>query len=138
MNKVLLVGYAGKAPEIRKTASGNEVMNFSVATSSTFLDKNKQKVTSTEWHSITYWNPSDYLKDNLGKGSLLEIEGTLKYQQYLNKQGVNITSAVIEASRVKLLNKPELAKLPENKIGSQFSEQSESADNSIISDDIPF
>lgn len=134
MNKVLLVGYSGKAPEIRKTASGNEVMNFSVATSSTFLDKNKQKVTSTEWHSITYWNPSEYLKDNLRKGSLMEIEGTLKYQQYLHKQGVNITSAVIEASRVKLL-----------KGNSEHGEREESAvpqpssvDNSIISDDIPF
>lgn len=64
MNKVLLVGYSGKAPEIRKTASGNEVMNFSVATSSTFLDKNKQRVTSTEWHNITYWNPSDYFNNH--------------------------------------------------------------------------
>lgn len=134
MNKVLLVGYAGKAPEIRKTASGNEVMNFSVATSTTFFDKNKQKVTNTEWHNITYWNPSDYLKDNLGKGSLLEIEGTLKYQQYLNKQGVNITAAVIEASRVKLL-----------KGNSEHGEREESAvpqpasaNNPIISDDIPF
>lgn len=133
MNKVLLVGYAGKPPEVRKTASGNEVMNFSVATSSTFLDKNKQKVTSTEWHSITYWNPSEYLKDNLGKGSLLEIEGTLKYQQYLNKQGVNITSAVIEASRVKLLkSNSERGEREESAVP-----QPSSADN-IISDDIPF
>ena len=133
MNKVLLVGYAGKAPEIRKTASGNEVMNFSVATSSTFMDKNKQKVTSTEWHSITYWNPSEYLKDNLGKGSLLEIEGTLKYQQYLNKQGVNITSAVIEANRVKLLKSNAERSEREESIVPQPS----SMDN-IISDDIPF
>lgn len=134
MNKVLLVGYSGKAPEIRKTASGNEVMNFSVATSSTFLDKNKQRVTSTEWHNITYWNPSDYLKDNLTKGSLLEIEGALQYQQYLNKQGVNITSAVIVATRLKLLKgNAERGDREESAVP-----QPSIADNSIISDDIPF
>ena len=40
VNKVILVGNLGKDPEVRRLNSGDQVVNFTVATSETWRDKN--------------------------------------------------------------------------------------------------
>ena len=57
VNKVILVGTLGQDPEIRRTASGAAVTNFSMATSERYT-KDGQKVDETEWHNIVAWNKS--------------------------------------------------------------------------------
>jgi single-strand DNA-binding protein len=48
MNSVSLVGNLGKDVEIRKTAGGNSVGEFSLATADGFGDNKK-----TNWHNLT-------------------------------------------------------------------------------------
>ena len=40
LNKVLLIGRLGNDPEVRSTQDGRTVVNFSIATSETWKDKN--------------------------------------------------------------------------------------------------
>ena len=55
VNKVILIGNLGKDPELRRTASGSAVVNFSIATTEKFKGKDGQMWESTEWHNFVCW-----------------------------------------------------------------------------------
>ena len=55
LNKVQLIGRLGRDPDMRYTASGQPVANFSMATDETYTNREGQKVERTEWHRIVVW-----------------------------------------------------------------------------------
>ena len=55
LNKVMLIGRLGKDPELRFTASGVAVANFSLATSEKFKNKAGESEERTEWHNVQVW-----------------------------------------------------------------------------------
>lgn len=56
INKVIIVGHLGNAPEMRTMPNGEQVANISVATSESWTDKNSgEKKTQTEWHRIVFY-----------------------------------------------------------------------------------
>jgi hypothetical protein len=52
LNKVMVIGHLGQDPEIRYTPTGVPVVNFSVATDETFVDKDSNRHERTE----SLWN----------------------------------------------------------------------------------
>ena len=57
VNKVILVGNLGRDPEVRRMASGEPVVNLSVATSETWRDKQSgERKERTEWHRVVIFN----------------------------------------------------------------------------------
>ena len=53
INKVILLGNLGADPEIRYTAGGDAVATVSIATSSSWNDKQSgEKREKTEWHRV--------------------------------------------------------------------------------------
>ena len=57
VNKVILVGRLGKDPEIRFTAEGTAVANFSLATDESFTDRAGDQQRRTQWHRVVVmWN----------------------------------------------------------------------------------
>ncbi|MCZ6621916.1 MAG: single-stranded DNA-binding protein, partial [Deltaproteobacteria bacterium] len=52
VNKVILIGNLGRDPEVRFTANGRAVANFSIATTEKWVDTNGDKQERTEWHNI--------------------------------------------------------------------------------------
>jgi single stranded DNA-binding protein len=76
VNKVILVGNVGKDPEVRYSASGTPVANFSLATNEKFKDRNDQWQERTEWHSIVAWKRlAEIVGEHVAKGSKLYVEG---------------------------------------------------------------
>ena len=60
LNRVILVGRAGKDPEITVVAStSRQLAKFSLATNEGYFDKNSNawKDLPTEWHNIVAWGP---------------------------------------------------------------------------------
>ena len=56
MNRLTIIGYVGKDPDIRSTKDGKRVANFSVATTETWKDKaTGEKKEKTEWHRCVCW-----------------------------------------------------------------------------------
>ena len=56
INKVILLGNLGADPEIRYTAGGDAVATISVATSSSWNDKQSgEKREKTEWHRVVFF-----------------------------------------------------------------------------------
>lgn len=89
LNKVTLIGFVGKDPEIRVVPStSKEVASFTVATSDTWKDKATGEFKSkTEWHNIVVWNEHfvGVVKSSVKKGVRVYIEGELTYRQWQDK-----------------------------------------------------
>ncbi|HXK19952.1 MAG TPA: single-stranded DNA-binding protein [Polyangiaceae bacterium] len=79
LNRVLLLGNLGADPELRVTQGGQSVLKLRLATSETYLDKNRVRQERTEWHSVTVWGKrAEALSRFLAKGSRIFVEGNLR------------------------------------------------------------
>ena len=93
VNKVILVGRAGKDPEARETGKGEAVANISLATNSGYGDNEK-----TDWHRVTFFgNLANTVIDYVKKGQELYVEGRISYSKYTGKDGVEKYSTSIIA-----------------------------------------
>ncbi len=55
LNRVMLLGNLGADPELKMTSGGQAVLKLRLATSETYLDRNKVRQERTEWHSVVVW-----------------------------------------------------------------------------------
>ncbi|MET0963612.1 MAG: single-stranded DNA-binding protein [Noviherbaspirillum sp.] len=90
LNKVTLIGHLGRDPEIRSTAAGDMVAQFTLATTETWKDKaTGEKRESTEWHRIVlYRKLAEIAGQYLKKGALVYVEGRLQTRRYTGKDEV--------------------------------------------------
>ncbi len=88
VNKVILVGYLGQAPELNHTSSGQAITNMRIATSRNWKDKSTgERKTETEWHDITVWGrQAETCASHLAKGRLVYIEGRIRTEKWQDKQ----------------------------------------------------
>lgn len=84
LNKVMLIGRLGRDPEIRYSQQGTAVVNFSIATSEQWTDKNTgDRQERTEWHRIVvFGKQAEICEKYLSKGSQIYIEGRLQTRNY--------------------------------------------------------
>ncbi|QJC34346.1 single-stranded DNA-binding protein [Enterobacteriaceae endosymbiont of Donacia crassipes] len=89
INKVIIVGFLGKNPEIRYMPNGNPVVNIIVATSDNWKDKNTgENKEKTEWHRIVIFGKlAEISNEYLKKGSQVYIEGSLQTRKWKNQNG---------------------------------------------------
>jgi single-strand DNA-binding protein len=89
INKVILVGNLGQDPEIRYTADGRPIANFSVATSESWKDKNSgEKRERTEWHRVVVFGKlAEICGEYLSKGRQVYIEGRLQTRKWQGQDG---------------------------------------------------
>ena len=103
INKVLLIGNLGADPELRFTASGTQVANFSLATSETWQDKSGERQERTEWHRIVLWRGlAEIAGQYLKKGSKVYIEGKLQTRSWDDQKGQKHYSTEVVAHSMQL------------------------------------
>lgn len=106
LNKVTLIGNVGKDPEIRYTQSGDPIANFSLATSEKWTDKSGQKQEKTEWHRVeVFGKTAQIVRDYVTKGKPVYIEGSIRYDEYTDKDGIkrNVTKITVSGFNSRLL-----------------------------------
>ena len=106
VNKVILLGNTGKAPDFKKFDNGGCVATFSLATTKRgFTTKDGRQIPErTEWHNVVLQNglakvANQYVK----KGDKLYIEGELRTRSYDDAQGVKRYITEIVATDMKML-----------------------------------
>ena len=90
VNKVILVGNLGRDPEVRRTQDGTKIVNFSMATSETWRDRQTgDRREKTEWHRVVIFNEhlADVADKYLHKGSKVYIEGALQTRKWTGNDG---------------------------------------------------
>ena len=88
LNAARIIGNLGKNPELKYTASGQPIANFSVATSESWKDKAGAKQQKTTWHNIVIWGKlAEVANQYLTKGSTVYLEGKIDNRSYDDKDG---------------------------------------------------
>ncbi len=97
LNKVMLIGNLGRDPEIRYSQQGLAVVNFSIATSETWTDKNSgDRQEKTEWHRIvSFGKQAEILEKYLSKGSSVYIEGRLQTRNWEKDGQTHYTTEIV-------------------------------------------
>jgi single-strand DNA-binding protein len=107
VNKVILVGNLGRDPEVRRAPSGDAIVNFSVATSESWRDRQSgEKRERTEWHNVVIFNENlaKVAEQYLRKGSKVYLEGALQTRKFTDKNGAErqTTEVVLQKYRGEL------------------------------------
>lgn len=70
--------------------------SFSLATNTSYNNKNGDRITATEWHRcVAFGNKAEVLGQYAKKGSKLAVQGKLHYNRYTDKDGVERLSVDI-------------------------------------------
>ena len=82
INKAILLGNAGRDPEIKTLPSGMRLATFSLATTDR-RSKDEQGNARTEWHNLVAWDRMvDVVENYVTKGKQLYIEGQIRTRKY--------------------------------------------------------
>jgi single-strand DNA-binding protein len=90
LNKVVLLGHLGRAPDIRATQSGKKVAALAVATSESWKDRETgERQEKTEWHRVVVFNEHlvSLAEKYLRKGSRVYLEGQLQTRKWTDTDG---------------------------------------------------
>jgi single-strand DNA-binding protein len=105
-NQVILVGNLGGDPELRYTASGIAVCNFSLATSRKWTSKDNQPQEETQWHRCVAWaKTAEVCNRYLSKGKQVFVQGEIRYETYQAEDGTNRYSTKIHIREMKMLGR---------------------------------
>jgi single-strand DNA-binding protein len=100
MNKVLLTGRLTRDPELRTTAGGKAVAQFSVATHEFAAGKEK-----SEFHTVVAWQRlAETCGRYLGKGQQVAVEGRIQTRTWDDDKGQRHWKTEIVASSVEMLS----------------------------------
>ena len=107
-NRIAIVGYLGREPELRYTPEGTPVCNFSVATTERRKDKTGELQETTTWFQVAvFGRQAENAKEYLNKGSHVWLEGPLALNQWTDREGATRGTLEVRASYIRFLSSGE-------------------------------
>ena len=104
VNKVILLGRLGQDPEVRTLPSGGKVVNFSLATSENYTNRNGERVEQTEWHRVELWeNLANIAEQYLKKGDMAYVEGKIRTEKWTDQNGQERSTQRIRGTSLQLV-----------------------------------
>lgn len=105
LNRVQVIGNLTRDPEMKQIPGGQVVVNFSVATNSTWTDKDGNKQEKAEFHNIVAWRKlAEIIGQYLKKGSKVFIEGKLQTRSWEGEDGIKRYRTEIVADNMIMLD----------------------------------
>lgn len=145
-NRIIIVGYLGRDPEMRFTPQGTAVCNFSVATTERRKDRNGEFQDVTTWFRINvFGKQAETANQYLSKGRQVYIEGRLRQDEYTDREGQKRTTLEVTASDIQFIGPrgeeggaPAPARQPASAPQPSKNIPDESPTGGVQDDDIPF
>jgi single-strand DNA-binding protein len=130
LNKVMLIGNLGKDPEMRYTANGTAMVNFTLAVNRSFTSESERKE-ETEWFRVVAWQKlAELVSQHLQKGRKVYVEGRLTTRSWDGQDGQKHYTTEVIANQVLFLDRPQ---------GASFGEGAPADPSGDMDvDDIPF
>ena len=91
VNKVILLGYVGREPDVRYVDNGVCVAQVTLATTERGyrLQNGTEVPDRTEWHNLVLWRKlGETTEKYVHKGDLLYVEGKIHTRSYDDRQGI--------------------------------------------------
>lgn len=106
MNRVIIQGNLGGAPNYKKSKGKTPVCTFSVATRERGKKKSGELFSITEWHQvITFGKTAELCHRYLKKGDPTLIEGRIRSEKWTDKDGRNQVAFRIIADSIQFLSR---------------------------------
>jgi single-strand DNA-binding protein len=103
INRVMLLGNLGQDPELRYTQGGQAVLNIRLATTESYIDKDRQRKDRTDWHTVVVWGRrAEALSKILSKGSSIFVEGSIRTSSFEGRDGQKRYKTEISAKNILL------------------------------------
>jgi single-strand DNA-binding protein len=145
LNKVTLIGNVGADPEIRSTADGKKIANFSLATTESWKDKmSGERKQKTEWHKVVIFSDPlvSVVQNYVKRGTKLFIEGQIQSRKWTDNTGQEryVTEIVLQGynSQLILLDSRGGAGAADHDQLENSATVNNNFDNSDLDDEIPF
>jgi single-strand DNA-binding protein len=101
LNKVMVIGYLGRDPEMRYTSSGKAVTTFSVAANRIWNSASGERHEETEWFTVVAWGSlAEICKQHLSKGAQVYVEGRLQTRRWEDAEGKKHAAVEVVASEM--------------------------------------
>lgn len=103
-NKITIVGYLGRDPELRYTPQGTAVCRMSVATTEKRKSSAGQIEEHTTWFRVSVWGrQAELAKEYLSRGRQVYLEGRLRLEEYTDRDGKIRISPEVTATEIQFL-----------------------------------
>lgn len=130
-NKITVVGFLGKDPELSYTSNGVAVANFDIGVNA---QTGKDTIT-TQWYRISVWRQqAENCAKYLQKGSQVYVDGTLSVQEWKSKDGENKYTLNVIANTVQFLSSKSL----DDSVGAPKRKGPPAVDQGTDPNEIPF
>ena len=100
---VRVVGNVAQDPEMKQTSTGKSVLEIVVVTSlpgpKQGDERQKIRVTASAWERA-----AESLQGKIGKGDTVVLDGLLKVESYLSRDGQPKTSLVVGSPKINVVN----------------------------------
>jgi single-strand DNA-binding protein len=128
-NNISLIGFAGKDAEARTTNNQKPYTVLSVATQSSYKDKNTgDYVNRTEWHRVIVWGKLGEFAKKIQKGAHLAVDGELVSREFTDKKHQDVKHRVWEVRATSILKLDRAEKSsPEEQADGEFNPEDETA-----------
>jgi single-strand DNA-binding protein len=103
-NKITIVGYLGRDPELRYTPQGTALCKMSIATTEKRKNVTGEMEEHTTWFRVTAWGrQAELANEYLAKGRQVYVEGRLRLEEYTDREGQKRFSAEVSATEIQFL-----------------------------------
>lgn len=138
LNNVILIGRLTKDPELRYIpGSGTAVCECRVAVQRDY--KNQQGKYDTDFFFVSLMGKAaEYVANNIPKGMLVSVQGSIRIDQFKDKEGNTCSFPKIQARTIQRLQK-----LENNNYQGEYNKQPQQPETNtsfqeIDDDDVPF
>ncbi len=137
MNKTILIGNLGQDPELHYGQGAQARLRLRVATTESYLNRDKERQERTEWHNVIVWGKrAEALNSILSKGHRIGVEGRLQTRSWEANDGSRRYTTEVVATNILLLNtaRPSAHGADNRLVDSHLTEPSQTLDEN----DSPF
>lgn len=141
INKSFLIGRLTRDPELKfATGSGNAVATFTLAVDRNYANSGGKR--EADFLNIVFFKKqAEYVANNLGKGRLVGVVGTLRTSNYTAQDGHKVYKTDIYGEEVKILDWPKDSGQASRTTNTESSNTNNGPENGFFpvdDDDIPF
>lgn len=102
LNRVVLVGRLTRDPELKYTANGVAVANFTIACNRPY--KNQQGENEADFINCVVWRkPAENLANYMKKGGLIGVDGRIQTRSYEGQDGKKVYVTEVVAENIQFL-----------------------------------
>ena len=133
VNKVILIGFLGEAPELKFSAQGKPIGTFSLAVNERWKDAEGARRERVEWFRIVcFGRLAEICGEYLSRGRHVYVEGKLQSRKWADREGEKRTTVEVVANQMRILDRA-----PKNGSGAKAAE-SPKAEEPVDESDNPF